>query len=136
MSATRSRLVLIAAPLVVAVLSAGPSTASSRAGSSAHARAVAARELAARGYLVPHPAAFERAKARAAARVTGPAARHAARVTGAAVQPPRADPSFAGISDPRGTPSDSTGAIGPTRYVEMVNTRFAFYKRTGKLVSR
>jgi hypothetical protein len=37
---------------------------------------------------------------------------------------------FAGEFDPTATPSDSTGAIGTTRYVQLVNTRFAIYNRT------
>ncbi len=38
--------------------------------------------------------------------------------------------SFAGQFDPDSSPSDSTGAIGPTRYVQLVNSRFAIYNRT------
>ena len=37
---------------------------------------------------------------------------------------------FPGQFDPRGGPSDSTGAIGTTRYVQLVNVLFAIYNRT------
>jgi hypothetical protein len=43
---------------------------------------------------------------------------------------PVAQRSWQGIDDQGGTPSDSTGAIGPSRYVELVNSKFAVYDRT------
>jgi hypothetical protein len=42
---------------------------------------------------------------------------------------------FNGIFDPRSTPPDATGAAGPARYVELVNTRFAIFKRDGTKLS-
>lgn len=43
--------------------------------------------------------------------------------------------SFAGQSDPNGTPPDTTGAVGLTRYVQLVNRRFAIYTKAGGLLS-
>jgi hypothetical protein len=40
-----------------------------------------------------------------------------------------------GLNDNSVTPSDSTGAIGPTRYVELVNLKFGIYSRTGSAIS-
>jgi hypothetical protein len=40
-----------------------------------------------------------------------------------------------GINDTSVTPSDSTGAIGPTSYIELVNLKFGIYSRTGSAVS-
>src|SRR5262245_51660680 len=37
---------------------------------------------------------------------------------------------WAGQQDRTGAPSDSTGAIGTTRYIELVNSRAAIYNRT------
>ena len=79
------------------------------------------------GYLVPDQDAYERAKA-AAQRLAG----GGGKTTYAAAQ--GADPetfrSWEGVSDQRGSPSDSTGAIGPTRYIELINIRYAIYDRT------
>src|SRR5215208_7685351 len=79
------------------------------------------------GYLVPDQDAYERAKG-GARRLAG----GGGRTTYAAAQ--GADPetfrSWEGIRAPHSTPSDSTGAIGPTRYVELINRRNAIYGRT------
>src|SRR5262249_47256733 len=37
---------------------------------------------------------------------------------------------FEGVFDRNVTPSDSTGAVGPTRYIETVNDKFAIYNKT------
>jgi len=44
-------------------------------------------------------------------------------------------PSFDGIFDTGGTPPDTTGAIGPDRYIETVNTDYAIFDRTGNLLN-
>src|SRR5215213_4331654 len=80
------------------------------------------------GYLVPDQDAYERAKARAQRLAGG-----GGKTTYAATQ--GADPetfrSWEGIRNRKGgTPSDSTGAIGPTRYIELINVRYAIYGRT------
>ncbi len=83
------------------------------------------------GYLVPDQAAYERAKQRAAATMSSPAAeaQTSALAPGAAAHPTKLR-SWKGAHDPTITPSDSTGAIGISRYVELVNTRFAIYDRS------
>jgi hypothetical protein len=44
-------------------------------------------------------------------------------------------PSFNGVYDTGGTPPDTTGSIGPDRYVEAVNTQYAIYSRSGSLIN-
>jgi hypothetical protein len=91
----------------------------------------ARRQLASWGYLVPHPAAYARAKATLAARWGGRGA--------ASAFPARAAPSatktWTGLHDPRTTPPDPTGAVGPKRYVQLVNSRFAIFRRDGRRLS-
>ena len=43
-------------------------------------------------------------------------------------------PSFDGIYQTDGTPPDTTGAVGPDRYIEAVNTSFGIFSRTGALL--
>jgi len=43
--------------------------------------------------------------------------------------------SWAGLSAGGSSPSDSTGAIGPDRYIEVVNSSVAVYNRSGGLIS-
>lgn len=83
---------------------------------------VTARELRSRGYLVRDPAALDRAKRGALAA--------APRDSEGAPLDPVAGGGWEGVSDPNVAPSDSTGAVGPTRYVEMVNDVFGLYDRT------
>ena len=49
--------------------------------------------------------------------------------------PPNVAPSFDGTFESGVTPPDTTGAIGPDRYIETVNTKYAIYSRTGSLIS-
>ena len=86
-----------------------PAHASPRAGASSRPT-TAERALHRYGYLVPHPAAYDRAKARATARFV-PSASPA--VIGPLAPTPKSN--FAGLTDSSGVPSDSTGAIGTTR---------------------
>jgi hypothetical protein len=44
-------------------------------------------------------------------------------------------PSFAGTYMTGVTPPDTTGAIGPDRYIETVNTQYAIYSRAGSLLN-
>ena len=44
-------------------------------------------------------------------------------------------PSFNGTYQSGGTPPDTTGAIGPDRYIETVNTQYAIYSRGGSPVN-
>jgi hypothetical protein len=98
----------------------GPETARSRAG----------QELLSRGYLVPDPAGYVQAKAALEARST----RNPTTGGGRAV-PPSEVREFSGTFDPRTIPPDPTGAIGLKRYVQLVNTRYAIFKRDGSRVS-
>src|SRR5918999_3131800 len=80
------------------------------------------------GYLVPDQDAYEQAKARAQRLAGG-----GGKTTYAAAQgvDPETFRSWEGIRNKKGgTPSDSTGAIGPTRYIELINVRYAIYGRT------
>ena len=82
----------------------------------------AASLQARRGYLVPDPAGLARAKATATSR-------HVA-LAPADPSSPVAFRSWKGVYDTSVSPSDSTGAIGPTRYIELVNDQFGIYDRT------
>ncbi len=85
-------------------------------------------------YLPIHPHAYARAKAmanqrasaRAHASAAGPRTVHVARLAAAG---------WDGQSQADVTPPDPTGAIGPTRYVELINLRFGIYDRNGGLIS-
>src|SRR5919112_1957928 len=81
------------------------------------------------GYLVPDQDAYERAKA-GAQRLAGGGGKPTYAVAQGA--DPETFRSWKGIRNRKGgTPSDSTGAIGPTRYIELINIRYAIYDRTG-----
>ncbi len=43
---------------------------------------------------------------------------------------------WAGQQDATGTPPDTTGAIGPTRYIQTVNRRYGVYLRNGTLLNQ
>ncbi len=91
---------------------------------------VAQNRARSRGYLVPNETAYANAKASANRRA-------AAIAPDRGIPSPRS-PAFAGaplrswqgIDDPAHSPTDSTGAIGTSRYIEMVNSQVAFYDRT------
>jgi hypothetical protein len=89
---------------------------------------LAQKQAIEQGYVVPDQEAYERAKAKAAQK---------AEQRSGEVQPsapgdkaPVASRSWEGVFDTNSSPSDSTGAIGPTRYIELVNRKFAIYNRT------
>ncbi len=88
----------------------------------------AARHALHRGYLVPNQARYDRQKARITRRAS---ARNA--LTQPAVSPlaPTKVRQWAGINDTNSTPPDETSAVGTRRYVELVNSRFAIYNKTG-----
>jgi len=48
---------------------------------------------------------------------------------------PNVSPSFDGNFETGGTPPDTTGAIGPDRYIETINTEYAIYNRSGSLLN-
>jgi hypothetical protein len=49
--------------------------------------------------------------------------------------PPNVAPSFDGTFQSAVTPPDTTGAIGPDRYIETINAKYAIYSRTGSLIN-
>ncbi len=89
---------------------------------------VRARPAAVVPLRVPNPSAYAAQKAAANAA----AARLAAPASGPTVAPlaPSLVRNWAGQRDTADAPSDSTGAIGTTRYIELVNSKVAIYKRT------
>ncbi len=91
----------------------------------------AARYLKAHGYVPLHPAAYARAKAAAAA-ATPPRSALAEAVTGPLAPVP--GPSWNGLFQSNLTPPDPTGAVGPTRYLELVNLKVGIYDRTGAVL--
>ncbi len=88
---------------------------------------VAARLLGDLGYLPLHPSAYARAKAEADARVAARAGGGAPSTSSLAT----ALPSWQGLEQSNVTPPDPNGAIGPSRYVEMVNLQYGVYDRSG-----
>jgi hypothetical protein len=75
---------------------------------------------------VPSPGAYaaQKAAANAAARL------HVRSASVPAVLAPGLVRNWAGQRDTTAAPSDSTGAIGTTRYIELVNSKAAIYSRT------
>ena len=90
----------------------------------------AGRELLSRGYLVPNPTRYDEAKSRLMERP---------RATRASADASESGPSevrrFNGAFDRSTTPPDPTGAVGLQRYVQLVNTRFAIFRRDGSRIS-
>lgn len=90
----------------------------------------AQRRALKRGYLVPDEARYAAAKATAS--------RPTATTTVGSNAPSPKSPAFdgaplrswQGIDDPTHSPTDSTGAIGTSRYIELVNSKVAIYDRT------
>ncbi len=85
----------------------------------------AARLALSQGYLVPDRRAYEQDKARAAGAtpslaLTAPVmAKHA----------PSTANSWQGLSDTGFAPSDSTGAVGTQRFIQLVNSQFGIYDK-------
>ncbi|HEY3209177.1 MAG TPA: hypothetical protein VGL18_05215 [Actinomycetota bacterium] len=48
---------------------------------------------------------------------------------------PDISPAWTGLTDPNVTPPDTTGAIGPSRYIELVNDKYGIYDRNGNVVA-
>jgi hypothetical protein len=79
---------------------------------------------------VPDPAVYAAQKAAADAAAAQRARRRPSRPARAAVLAPALVRNWAGQRDTTVAPSDSTGAIGTTRYIELVNAQAAVYRRT------
>ena len=91
---------------------------------------------AAHGYLPLHPDALAAAKAAADRRAGVRGGAGQAGASGPSVTAyPNVSPSFAGTYQSGLTPPDTTGAIGPDRYIETVNTSYAIYNRSGSQLS-
>jgi hypothetical protein len=91
---------------------------------------------AALGALPLHAQDYARAKAAANARAGVHSSSSTAQAGAPAVSSyPNVSPSFNGDYDTGGTPPDTTGAVGPDRYIEGINTRYAIYTRTGSLIN-
>ena len=88
------------------------------------------------GYLPLHAREFAAAKAAANARagVRGKAGTTTAAGGAIVSSYENVSPSFDGIYQTDGTPPDTTGAIGPDRYIEAVNTSFGIFSRSGALL--
>lgn len=89
---------------------------------------VSGRPAAAVPVRVPNPSAYAAQKAAANAAAARLAARTSA--SPAAALAPSLVRNWAGQRDTTVAPSDSTGAIGTTRYIELVNSKVAIYSRT------
>jgi hypothetical protein len=90
------------------------------------------------GYLSLHASDFGRAKAAANERagLNGHSAGGAVVSGGPVVTSyPNVAPSFDGNFQTGPTPPDTTGAVGPDRYVETINTEYAIYSRTGSMLN-
>jgi hypothetical protein len=91
-----------------------------------------------RGWMPLHAREFGLAKAAANARAgVGSNSRRGGGGGGGPVVTPYANvsPSFNATYYTGATPPDTTGAIGPDRYIETVNTQYAIFSRSGSLIS-
>jgi hypothetical protein len=89
----------------------------------------AARRAQRLGYLVPNPQRYERQKARAA-RAAEAREALASPAAGGPLAPSKIR-SWTGINNPNNAPPDETSAVGTSRYIELVNSNFAIYNKTG-----
>jgi hypothetical protein len=86
----------------------------------------AARRAVNQGYLVPDQRAYESAKARAA---RGNAEAFLLQPSLGGQLAPSTVSSWAGVYDSDFAPSDSTGAVGTQRFIQLVNSEFAIYDK-------
>ena len=143
-STRRGRLIgcasLAAAALAVGV---APSVASARStfGSGAGARASASANGPNRGTVGGRTARHE-AGTWSRTRPATTVIRHGSRASASARRSPPPSPvngplaptkrrSWTGINDTNSTPPDETSAVGTSRYIELVNSKFAIYNKTG-----
>jgi len=88
-----------------------------------------ARRAVKQGYLVPNQQRYDRQKARATRRATAPESLSAP-LTGRLAPSVISGRGWQGINDTDSTPPDETSAVGTTRYIELVNSRFGIYNKT------
>ncbi len=125
--AVRSRKFVVGALALTLVVVVVPSAIARGAAHASGQLSPAAQMLRARGYLIPDPAAYVAAKAKAAAA----AGQDAGKAHGSAG--PKASSvtkGWQGVTDPNFSPSDSTGSVGLTRYIEVINDEYGIYDRT------
>jgi hypothetical protein len=82
-----------------------------------------------RGYLVLDQAAYEQAKAEANG-TSDAAPQSSGAELALGMFAPVQIRGWAGIFDPNSAPSDSTSSVGSTRYLELINRRFAIFNKT------
>jgi hypothetical protein len=87
----------------------------------------AARRALDQGYLVPDQRAYEADKAKAERREA--AASFFSQPSLGGQRAPSTVNSWAGLSDSDFAPSDSTGAVGTQRFIQLVNSQFAIYDK-------
>jgi hypothetical protein len=88
------------------------------------------------GYLSLHPQELARAKAAAEAKGGGGKPGGGGNSGGPTVfSPSNVTPSFNALNQSGLTPPDTTGAIGPDRYIETINTKYGIYTRSGSLLN-
>jgi hypothetical protein len=119
--------------LAVALLAAGligPTASAGPVATKGSLKGMTPAERLARGPLPKNAAAY--AKAKAQAKLAGSSAQAA---PGSGINVPSTFIEWEGVKDEGVTPSDSTGAIGPSRYIELVNLNFSIYDRTGAELS-
>jgi type IV secretory pathway TrbD component len=90
---------------------------------------VAARRAIHHGYLVPNQARYDRQKARLTRRAESREALTAP-VSGPLAPSIISGRSWQGINSTNVAPPDETSAVGTTRYIELVNVKFAIYNKT------
>ena len=80
------------------------------------------------GYLVPDQSAYDQAKNEAAAKAEQPSSEKSSLSVG--TQAPQTTSGSEGVFSTCCGPSDSTGAVGTSRYIELVNVNFGIYDTT------
>ncbi len=127
----RKRLLLLGGAGLLALGLLIPAAASAGGASPQALHDGAVRYIRTHGYLpLQGPAGYARLKAAAARSVPSQGA-----AIPAGPLSPVVDVSWEGVNDMTVTPPDSTGAIGPNSYVELINLQFGIYNRSGGVVS-
>jgi hypothetical protein len=119
---------------------AKPSSSSGRAFASARSlRGSRGGPLAPYGYFALHAEEYARAKAAANAKAPGGNGNGKGKPSGGGTPTistyANVSPSFNGTYQTGIAPPDSTGAIGPDRYIEAINNKFTIYSKSGSQIS-
>jgi hypothetical protein len=125
------------AAVLVTVLAVGAFAGSASAGTGASSRARQNLNFYnEHGYLpVDGVRAYRAQKAAAARWVAGKAHAPSSSTSSATAASPAIGASWQGISDSAVTPPDGNGAIGPSRFVEVVNDKIAIYNRSAGTIA-